>query len=57
MVDESKLTSSASLCTNNIPQSEYFTGTCKIYTDSGNGKCREKTTSKCTLFNSYIDSF
>jgi len=51
LVDESKLSSDNSLCTNNIPNTHYFKGICEYDTSNGNNKCRTKTTSFCNLLN------
>ena len=47
-----------SICTGNIPQGEYFSGTCETYTDSSDGgktKCKESS-QKCDAFNTNINT-
>ena len=45
-----------SICSNNIPQDEYFAGTCETYsTDDGKTKCR-RSGKKCDAFNNHINT-
>ena len=47
---------SNTICSNNIPQDEYFAGTCETYIDSTDGKTKcQRSGKKCDAFNNHIN--
>ena len=57
LVDETKLVSSNTKCTSNIPEGHYFPGICQSYSDNGKTKCRTISPLNCGLLNTNINYY